>query len=369
MADIVITERKDIDFYSRINMAAVDENGTALSKGVFKLVNSSYGQGTVKTLLAGGIGTPVHYRRGGNVRKMFDVAHRMAIDEGASVALLHPFSFAYYRNFGYEKVSDHLIVRFPTRLIDFVPRRCNFVPYDETKLADVISIYEKFAHGRNLLLQRFDDRRYVREGEMSYICYDGGEPVAYIVYSTYKRMIVNHMGDSLLTVHELAYTSPDALREIFSFLRMFEGEYDEIEFANCAMCPEVDILLRHYTHTAYTLVPDIMARVLDTEKMLSANAYPSKEGAFTVKIGDDMPSVAGAYRVEYGGGENRVKVLDSVASADITLSAGAFARLIYGYDGVSEAEAKYMDGVQLDGDAEAFFSAFPKRPCGIFEHF
>ena len=45
MADIVVTERKDIDFYSRINMAAVDENGTALSKGVFKLVNSSYGKG------------------------------------------------------------------------------------------------------------------------------------------------------------------------------------------------------------------------------------------------------------------------------------------------------------------------------------
>ena len=157
------------------------------------------------------------------------------------------------------------------------------------------------------------------------------------------------------------------LREIFSFLRMFEGEFDEIELANIAPCPEVELLLRHYTHTSYKLLPDIMAKTLDTEKLLVANSYPIKEGEFTVKVEDTMPSVGGTFKVAYGGGECAVKRVES--EADLTLTADAFTRLIYGYDGVGADAAKYMDGVMINGRAEDFFLAFPKRPCGAFEHF
>lgn len=367
MADIVITERRDMEDYSIMRAEAVSEDGVTLSGGTFQFVQSSYGKGRIKTLLAGGIGTPVQYRRGGNVRRMFDVMHNMAAEEGAAVALLHPFSFAYYRQFGYEKVSDHMIVRCPTRCIDFVPRICHFMPYDDSRLDDLIKVYERFSKGRNLLLPRFDARNYFSADKQVYVCYKEGEPIAYIVYSAHSRLIVNHLGDGLLTVHELAYTSPEALREIFSFLRMFEGEFDEIEFSNIAMCPEVEMLLRHYTHTTYTLVPDIMARVLNTEALLLANDYPAREGAFTVSVEDGMDTVAGTYRVEFGGGDCRVALV--TGAADLTLSAPAFIRLAYGYDGANADSARYMDGVQIDGNADDFFRAFPKKPCGVFEHF
>lgn len=367
MAEIIVTERKDTEDYSSLRVAAVDENGNAMSKGAFKYMDSSYGKGWIRTMIAGGIGTPVHLRRGGNVRKMFERMHTEAVGEGAAVALLHPFSFAYYRKFGYEKVSDHLIVKCPTRYIDFVPRECNFVPYDEGMLPDVMKIYNTFAMGRNLLFRRFDDRYYNKPDRHIYVYYKKGEPAAFIMYSASKSFVVNHSEDGVLTVHELAYTSPDALREIFSFLRMFEGEYDDIEFANIAMCPEVELMLRHYTHTSYTLVPDVMAKVLNTEKLLLANDYPTVEGEFTVKVEDTMDSVCGTFKVAYGGGDCSVKRVDG--GADLTLSASAFARLAYGYDGANAEMAKYMDGVQIDGDAEDFFRAFPKKPCGIFEHF
>ena len=363
----MVTERKDREDASILRVEAKGEGGTTLSSGVFQLMETCFGKGSIKTLLAGGIGTPVHYRRGGNVRRMFDVMHRMAAEEGAAVSLLHPFSFAYYRKFGYEKVSDHMIVRCPTRCIDFVPRVCNFVPYDESCLRDLITVYSRFSQGRNLLLPRVDARHYTSSGKHTYVCYQNGEPVAYIVYSASNQFIVNHMGNGLLTVHELAYTSPEALREIFSFLRMFEGEFDEIEFSNVAMCPEVELLLRHYTHTSYTLVPDVMARALNTEKLLLANDYPTREGVFTVKVEDHMSTVAGTYKVEFGGGDCRVSQVGG--SADLTLSETAFIRLVYGYDGASVDTAKYMEGVRIDGEAEDFFRAFTKKPCGVFEHF
>ena len=367
MADIVTTERFDYEHYSSLRVAAVDENGTQLSKGVFKYVTSGFGKGSVKTMIAGGINTPVHYRRGGNIRKMFDTMHGEAVKEGAAVALLHPFSFSYYRKFGYEKVCDHVIVRFPTRMIDFVPRGCNLVPYDESRLSDLIEIYNKFSRGRNVLIKRFDDRYYKKPDKLIYIYYKDGEPSAYIVYSAKNEFIVNHMGNGLLTVHEMCYTSPEGLRELFSFLRMFEGEYDEIELANIALCPEVELILRHYTHTSYTLVPDVMAKTLDTEKMLLMADYPKNEGGFTVRVEDVMPSVAGNFKVSYGGGDCKVERTDG--APDLTLTAPAFTRLIYGYDGASAYTARYMEGIEINGDADGFFLAFPKKPCGIFEHF
>ena len=75
-------------------VAAEGEN--VLSSGNFTLTLSAFGDGRIPTLLAGGISTPLHNRRGGNVRKMFQHMHASAADEGVAVALLHPFSFCNY---------------------------------------------------------------------------------------------------------------------------------------------------------------------------------------------------------------------------------------------------------------------------------
>ncbi len=320
-------------------------------------------------MLPGGIGTYVENRRGGNVRKMFDYMHDYASNEGVAVSVLHPFSFSYYEQFGYKKAADHLILRFPVRMIDFVPRRCNFVPYDESMLPDVLSIYKAFSKGRNLLPMRSDNTHYSREGRQTYVYYENKKPSAYVTFSSSKTFYVNHFENTLLTVNEMAYDSPSALREIFSFLRMFEGEFDEIELSDCSLCHETDLMLRHYVHTKYTRVPDLAARVLNSETMLNANTYPEKEGEFTVRITDTLPTVSGVYNVCFGGNDSRVRRISDSADADITLTETAFVRILYGYDAVDAVSAPYIDGVEIHGPCEDFFRAFPKRPCGAFEHF
>ena len=352
-----------------LQVACVDEAQVAQSSGVFTLTESAFGKGTVKTMLAGGIGTPVEYRRGGNVRKMFEYMHAYAAEQGVGVALLHPFSFSYYRQFGYERVADHAFARFPTSKIDFVPRRCRFVAYSEEKLPDMLAIYRAFAKGRNLLLPRVNGASYTAPGRMTYLCYDGTEPIAYVVCSGSKTLRVNHYTDTVLTVHEMAFVNADALREIFSFLRMFEGEFDEIVLCDLGVYPEADMLLKHYTHTAYHSIPDLAARVLNTERMLSAHEYPNKAGAFTVRVNDTMPSVAGTFRVCYGGGEVRVERLADDAIADVTLPETALVQLLYGYLSLDARSLAYPDGIEVQGDCEDLLRAFPRKPGGIFEHF
>ena len=369
MTSIEIKQRTVCAHGEVMQVVCLDEAQTARSSGVFTLTDSAFGKGTVKTLLAGGIATPVEYRRGGNIRKMFEHMHTLAADEGAAVALLHPFSFSYYRQFGYERVSDHVFLRFPTAKIDFVPRRCRFVAYREDVLPDMLAVCRTFAKGRNLLLPRVDGGRYADPGRMTYLCYDGTTPIAYVVCSGNKTLAVNHYADTVLTVHEMAYVNPEALREIFSFLRMFEGEYDEIVLCDAGIYTEADMLLTHNMHTTYTTVPDLSARVLNTKAMLQAHDYPQKEGAFTVRVKDAMPSVAGTYRVCYGGGDACVESLSDSADADVIMPVAAFTQLIYGYRALDAHSLAYMDGVRVMGDCEDLLRAFPRKPGGIFEHF
>jgi predicted acetyltransferase len=233
----------------------------------------------------------------------------------------------------------------------------------------MLAIYRAFAKGRNLLLPRVNGASYTAPGRMTYLCYDGTEPIAYVVCSGSKTLRVNHYTDTVLTVHEMAFVNADALREIFSFLRMFEGEFDEIVLCDLGVYPEADMLLKHYTHTAYHSIPDLAARVLNTERMLSAHEYPNKAGAFTVRVNDTMPSVAGTFRVCYGGGEVRVERLADDAAADVVLPETALVQLLYGYLPLDARSLAYPDGVEVQGDCEDLLRAFPRKPGGIFEHF
>ena len=377
-ATIKIIDRKDSKFYSTFSVAAVDdETGKHLSTGGFGVCDSRYCGKYLKTLTAGGVATPVHNRRGGNVRKMFNKMLEMAPEEGWVVAMLHPFSTSYYRMFGYEKISDHRILRFPTSKLDFVPRHCNLVRYDtDEQTADLIAVYEKFAENRNIMFRRFDDSHFTVNGKKhtgdknTYIYYDAkGEATGYIKYTVSNQFWVNQMINGVLTVDEIAFTTPEALKEIFSFLRMFEGEMDTIEISNCAMSPEVEMTLRHYIHTTYTLVPDVMARVLDVKAILEANKYPKEEGKFTVKVNDFLDFTKGVYEVSYGDGEGIVKKLADTADYDLSADMPAFTQMLYGYDEYNSFNAQFLEGVELKNDANDFFRAFPKRPAGLFEHF
>ena len=362
-----IKNRKPFEAGEITSVAATDENGDVRSNGTFVITETSYGKDKIKTLLVCGLGTPVRYRRQGYIRSMIEEMQEEAAKKGAAVALLHPFSFTYYGKFGYERVADHMIIEFPTADIDFVPRRCDFVPYDKTKLSDMISVYNEFSRGRNLLLPRYDESHYIDGGREAFIFYESGKPAAYIVVSGEKTLYVNNYINTVLNIREMAYTSPSALSEIFSFLRMYEGEYDRIRLYDGSLCTEFDLMLRHYTHADYKIIPDIAARVLNTETMLSGADYPEKEGQFTIRLEDALDTVKGVYRVRFGGGQSRVEKADG-ADPEVTLTAAAFTKIVYG-KAPDAKSAAYIGGVTVHDPKTDLFRAFPPRPCGAFEHF
>ena len=345
------------------------DDGTEMSHGGFNTIMTRFGGHYVPTLTVGGIGTNVLYRRQGCVREMLNEFLPHTKEYGVYVSLLHPFSFAFYRKFGYERVSDTVICDFPITALDFLPRRADVVPLTPERLPELLDLFDTFSKDRNVMFRRTDGGRF--RPERTYLhCDASGKADAYIQLEGENHYDgINRMVSDNLHIYEMGYASREGLLGILSFVRMFEGEFDTVRIHDLGPIPEVDLILKHFMHTKYDVHPDIMARILDTEGMLKANTYPDEHGVFTLRVEDTLDTVKGTFRVEYENGSCSVERLSDSASADLTVGPQALAKLLYGVDQYDARYAVFMDGVTMHTPAQDFFRAFPKRICGLFEHF
>ncbi len=357
-------------------MYAVNDSGMQMSKIGFTTLGSRYCGHYVNTVTVGGVVTLPQYRREGLVRQMLNKMFDMAPERGWAVSFLHPFSFSYYRKFGYEKVADHKVVEFPIEKLEFIPRCTDLVPVESKETAvDCVKVYNKFASKRNIMFRRYGTSIYPTEPDQgaekkTYIWYDkNGEPASYIMLGQEQYFSVNRMISVNLNIYEMAFTTKESLMALFGFIRMFEGDDNKVKIHNCAMAPEIDIILKHYMHTSYTIIPDIQARVLDVKKMLSLNLYPAERGMFTIKVEDTLPYTRGVYRVEYQNGQADVKKLADDAGYDLSAAMPSFTQLLYGYDEYDVYTAAFMDGVKIVNPNSDFFKVFHKKNNGVFEHF
>jgi predicted acetyltransferase len=355
--------------------AFCDDNETIMSWAGFGTLQSRFNGKFINTLTIGGVGTKPEYRRMGCVRRLFEKAFELAPERGWVVSFLHPFSFSYYRMFGYEKISDHKIIEFPMKALDFVPRCPDLRLLDsEDALQDVLTIFNIFSENRNIMFQRYNARHYSlnphKDNRFTYIWYDKkGKPASYITLSPENYYLINRMASINLNVYEMAFTDNESLMAILGFIRMYEGELDSVKIHNCAMFPELDFVLRHYTHTKYTIIPDIMGRILNVEEILKANKYPEEKGYFVLKVNDTLEYTKGVYAVEYQHNKAEVRKIADTGKYDIIAEMPALTQLLYGYDFYNAENVRYLPGVDLQTDAHDFFKAFPKRNNGLFEHF
>ena len=353
----------------------ITESGEKMAAAGFTTLDSRYCGGWLKALLVGGIHTEPEYRRSGCVRQMLDKAFSLAPERGWAVSFLHPFSFSYYRKFGYEKLSDHRILDFPLSALEHIPRCSGLKLLTSSQLLpDVLSVYEQFSLHRNILFRRYNARHYSlqphKDNRYTYLWYDpDGIPAGYVTLSTEKYFKVNRMDGVCLHVHELIFTSPQSLLSLLGFLRMFDGELEKVRIENCGMSPEVDFFLRHYPHTQYALVPDVMGRILDVGAVLAANFYPKERGGFVLKVEDTLPFTQGTYQVEYENHSAQITRLSDGSRYDIRAEMPALTQLLYGYDHYTPETLPYLQGVEIAGSCEDFLRAFPKRNNGVLEHF
>ncbi len=369
--------KKNVNYRDEFNIGErwqVFEGDTCVSAMSVNTKASRYMGNYITTGLVGGIGTPVEHRRRGYVRKMFDEMMAEIPERRWAVSMLHPFSFPYYRKFGYERISDHLILEFPMQTLDFVPRCSDFVPVNtEERQIDCCRIYEKFAEDKNIMFRRTDKESFPIDpgsGKKYYIYYDGGEPTAFAQTQIENYYSINRMVSVNLNLYEFGFISVKGMYALLGFLRMYEGQLESVKIHNAAMAPQIDMALRYYNHTKYTVYPDIAARVADFPLMMDARRWPDDSGSFTIRCIDPLlPSLDGVWQVEYSGGKCGTRKLDGDKEADITLPVTALTQLVYGYYEFTPENIIYLPGAELHNPKSDLFRVFHKMDNGLFEHF
>lgn len=358
----------------------VTEDGKPMSGGSLLFRPIHFAGQELTCACIGGVGTDPEFRRGGYVREIFQEMARECARCQVPLTILHPFSFSYYRAFGFERVADHRILEFPITALDFLPRYPDLIRCTgKTHNAELAAVYNSFARdGRHLLFKREPAHFPTEDGKKRvYLSLDDqGNPDGYILLELENYFSINRMVSVCLHVHELISLTDHAMTKLLGFLRMFEGEMETVRLENVAMIPEVELRLRHYMHTRITLVPDIMARINHIPLFFQSLPYPQEKGSFTIRTTEPPRSpwadmgLEGVWRIDYANGSATVARLpESTTDYDLSADIPALTQLVFGYDAYGYDIAQHTANTQWHTSAPDFFRAFPRRPGGIFEHF
>ena len=366
---------KDDTLTSEAWGAFLDDDDTLTSIIYPNTFYSRYGNTYLPCLGIGGVATLPQYRRMGGIRAIFDKFFEMAPERGWALSLLYPFSYDYYRQFGYERVLRRKYIDVDCDTISHIPRNTNAVLYTDkdSQLPLLLDVYERFSESLQLIFKRPAGDSYSsrysddphKSQSYTYIWQDdSGKAQAYAVCS---------IRDSKLVVKELCYTSAEALRGMIGFLRMYDGQVHGYRFEWEPEITPLELLVGSYWDVKVELRSSAMGRVLLTETLLKNYDYPTFAGSFTLAVDDKLPCSRGTFRVTYGGGKSDVVKIadDPLPNADLIAEMPALSRLMLCSETLDVQTAPYQPGLTVNdpAGAQAFFNAFRKRPLNLYTSF
>ena len=357
--------------HSEVYGAFLDDDET-LTATIFTPSYRSWYCGSILPAVGiGGVASLPEYRRMGAIRAIFDSIFAQAPERGWAVSYLYPFSFTFYRQFGYERVIRRHRLKLPANALDKFPRNTSAKLYEKdggVKKEELLAVYEGWASRNNMTFARDEHCRAWSEKphhsqRLTYLWY--GESGRGEAYATFR------CENGRMRISELCYLSPNALRGLLGFLRMFEGQVWEYEFTELPEGCELDLLLSRYIDAEYGEENGAMGRVLLPGVLLEKNRYPEERGHFRLRIDDFLDFSRGVWDVTYENGEARVTKEPFEAEYDVSMTVPPMTRLLLGSETLTPETALYLDGVEIvnPAGAAALFRAFPKRPAVIYERF
>lgn len=322
------------------------------------------------------VGSLPEARGNGNIRELMRAVLEDFKNRGDLFAVLHPFSFAFYRKFGFELVSKTLEQKAP--IDQFAEFRCDYAVKQmrsDEDTAVLRKLYEAFIMDKNLAeLREEKDWKYRGNGEFgepnwwhgdrqsyTYIFTGSdGKPHAYFKFRFIEDPQEHMVGT--LEADDFVYDSPEAFRNVLGFIYGMRAKVNNVRLE---LLDTIDLstLLPECDKVQRKLGGHLMGRVLDPEKVLALMKHPEDSGSYTVHIEDSfLTENTGTYAVSYKNGR-AVSVEKTNAAADFEISNQTFCQLALGI--ISPAEAEYRDGTKINSNGKVLEQVFVKKiVCG-----
>lgn len=372
MASAYYQHPRDVELWLRgvpygntLGLFAGPELVSALS---FARFSSAFGGKWVAMGGVGGVGTRTDRQGRGYAGMLLNASLGAMRNAGFPVSILFPFSFRYYRKFGWELGATGY---------DFdALTPADFVPFPEYSLVEAASAadfaamtrcYNEFAALHNGMVQR---TATTMRGKLAswaeargqlYVVRDGSAVTGWFVQRP------QHEGHSAnVRIPEMIFLTSGARRALMGFLSRSPALVKSISFS----CPHMPGILEEFSEprVSMRLTPLYQIRLVDVEKALAARGYAGPAGEVVIEVTDDCAEWnCGTWALAVRDGTPKVR--RSTRSPDISFDQRQLAQLYSGH--LPPDELSRRDGVTVHRPVavETLRGWFDPRPPYILDYF
>lgn len=231
-----------------------------------------------------GVGTYPEYANMGLMSDLIKLGLEKMRKNEQWISFLYPYSIPYYRNKGWEIMSDHMTFSIKDTQLPKIEEVDGHVERLNVNHDDVKAIYDEFAHTNHgsLIREKFEWDEYWRwenEDERTAGVYynANGKPLGYVLYWIDK---------DVFHIKEIIYLKQEARKGLWNFIRAHFSMIDTVKgdiYKNEPMA-----FLLEDSQITETIEPYFMARIVDAASFLKHYPYVDDFRPFHFIISDPV---------------------------------------------------------------------------------
>lgn len=286
---------------------------------------------------------------------------------GYAFSALAPFSYAFYRKYGWELGFSNKRYVIPIdELKGLGTGKGQFRPLTIEDKDSISKVYKSYIAKYNGAIDRNEcnwQSRLKTIGKNRHYAYgytrQGNGLDGYIFFSINERVF---------HVHEMMYNSLEAKLELLRFIYNHNAQVREVNWR--APIDDNTVLLLDNPRIEQKIESGMMIRVVDVVSVLKSYKYPcSYKGTFIINIADKWaPWNSGTFRVKIDQGTLAVDKIED-AEADISCDINTFSQFILGYIGLGEAIELGKVAVHNPQKAETMKDIFKEHVTHMTDYF
>ncbi|MDG0810997.1 GNAT family N-acetyltransferase [Cohnella rhizosphaerae] len=322
-------ERRETElqyFRPEEHLGAFDEQGKLLSALMLLPFRVWVNGVSVKMGGIASVATWPEARRHGCVSRLLSVSLKKMREQGQTVSMLHPFSFAFYRKFGWEMTSELKKYELEPRHFPSKRHTPGSVERIAPNTAAVAELYAKAASRYTGMLDRDEEwwtrKRWTMPGLLALYRNEAGEPEGYVHYQVENRV---------MTVLEWVSVTEKARSGLWEFVGNHDSMIERLKMTVPMDDPlpflVADPRFKQETH------PYFMTRIVDAEAFLSQYRFASgPEETLSLRLQDaHAPWNDGAFLLSIGtDGKAALSRAEADPAATVTMDIQSLAALLLG---------------------------------------
>ena len=356
-------------------MGGFDEEGNLIAALEMIPYEMNFDGSIVKMCGIASVVTAPEARGTGVMGKVYEQCLKKMKEDGYVFSILFPFSYAYYRKFGYELAHELRSAKVPIKSFHKYPFPKNSVKFWKKGdcIDDIKSVYESFKQGRNYAINRSDEswEKILKDADpyinlqYSYIHYDSNRKAdAYLSFMS-KRPENSYSNE--MHISEFAWATKEGMLAMFGFIGGLSPQFSTVHWRNVPEDIDLGSMFAEGGDVETKAHTYFMTRIIDLPLALSMMQVPiTASGKVVLDVVDkSMTCNSGKYAVSWNDGKLTVEKTE--ASPDISTSIETLVQMLVGY--TTPQTAKYRLDTTIHGNMAEIEVLFPKKNLYMWETF